>query len=93
MRRLLSFLAMVFTILAIIFFSVPSIGNPNVGLEFKGGYEIVYNVAGEDGEELETLEKYLPEERRQCEYLWKPVYDEYRRIGYRLDKEEQMKLF
>ena len=32
-------------------------------------------------------------ERKQCEYLWKPVYDEYRRIGYRLDKEEQMKLF
>ena len=31
-------------------------------------------------------------ERKQAEYLWKPVYDEYRRIGYRLKKEEQLKL-
>lgn len=34
--------------------------------------------------ELETLEKYFPNERKQCELVWKPVYDEYRRIGYRL---------
>lgn len=44
-------------------------------------------------EELETLAKYLPNERKQCEILWKPVYDEYRRLGYRLKKEEQLKLF
>lgn len=37
--------------------------------------------------DLETMEKLLPAERKQCEYLWGPVYDEYRRIGYRLDKE------
>lgn len=43
--------------------------------------------------ELQTLERYFPSERRQCEIIWKPVYDEYRRIGYKLDKEEQMKLF
>lgn len=55
MRRLLSFLAMVFTIFAIIFFSVPSIGNPNVGLEFKGGYEIVYDVSEKDGFELPDI--------------------------------------
>ena len=36
--------------------------------------------------ELDTLEKYFPEERKQCEIIWKPVYDEYRRIGYRLKK-------
>lgn len=35
-------------------------------------------------EQLETLEKVLPEEKKQCELIWKPVYDEYRRIGYRL---------
>lgn len=35
-------------------------------------------------QELDTLEKYFPAERKQCEYIWKPVYDEYRRIGYRL---------
>lgn len=32
-------------------------------------------------------------ERKQVEYIWQPVYDEYRRIGYRLDAEEQTKLF
>lgn len=35
-------------------------------------------------QELDTLEKYFPAERKQCESIWKPVYDEYRRIGYRL---------
>lgn len=35
-------------------------------------------------DELDTLEKYFPNERKQCEIIWKPVYDEYRRIGYRL---------
>lgn len=39
-------------------------------------------------EELDTLEKFFPNERKQCEAIWKPVYDEYRRIGYRLRKEE-----
>ena len=34
--------------------------------------------------ELDVLEKYFPAERKQCEFIWKPVYDEYRRIGYRL---------
>ena len=33
--------------------------------------------------ELDTLDKYFPNERRQCETIWKPVYEEYRRIGYR----------
>ena len=44
-------------------------------------------------EELETLERVLPSARRQAEYLWQPVYEEYRRIGYRLKREEQTKLF
>ena len=39
-------------------------------------------------ETLDTLEKYFPNERKQCEAIWKPVYDEYRRIGYRLKKKE-----
>lgn len=34
--------------------------------------------------ELDTLEKYFPNERKQCEYIWKPVYEEYRRLKYRL---------
>ena len=36
--------------------------------------------------ELEALEEFFPAERKQCEYIWKPIYDEYRRIGYRLKK-------
>lgn len=36
--------------------------------------------------ELDVLEKYFPNERKQCEAIWKPVYDEYRRLGYRLKK-------
>ena len=39
-------------------------------------------------EELDTMEKYLPAERKQCEMLWKPVYEEYRRLGYRLRKND-----
>ena len=44
-------------------------------------------------DQLETLGRYFPNERKQCEFIWKPVYDEYRRLGYRLKKEEQTKLF
>lgn len=34
--------------------------------------------------ELDVMSEFLPAERKQCETIWKPVYDEYRRIGYRL---------
>lgn len=44
-------------------------------------------------DQLETMELYLPNERKMCELIWKPVYDEYRRIGYRLKDHIQMKLF
>ena len=44
-------------------------------------------------EDLSVMALYLPKEREQCEFIWKPVYDEYRRIGYRLEKWEQLKLF
>lgn len=44
-------------------------------------------------EDLFTLGQLLPNERKQCEYIWKPVYDEYRRIGYRLSKIDEDKLF
>ena len=44
-------------------------------------------------EVLSAMATYLPNEREQCEIIWKPVYDEYRRLGYRLIDEEQLKLF
>lgn len=37
-------------------------------------------------EELDALEKYLPNERKQCEFIWKPIYEEYRRIKFRLKR-------
>jgi len=40
--------------------------------------------------ELDTLEKFFPAERKQCEIIWKPVYDEYRRLNYRLKQNKQM---
>lgn len=44
-------------------------------------------------QQLKTMKKLLPNEYKQCELIWKPVYDEYRRIGYRLKKQEQMNIF
>lgn len=44
-------------------------------------------------EQLETMEIYMPNERKQCELIWKPVYEEYRRLNYRLKKYEKVRLF
>lgn len=35
--------------------------------------------------DLNTMYKLLPNEYKQCLHIWKPVYDEYIRIGYRLE--------
>lgn len=43
-------------------------------------------------DELNTLGRLFPNERKQCEYIWKPVYEEYRRLGYRLKKEDERQL-
>lgn len=44
-------------------------------------------------QELDTMKYLLPAEAKQCEYIWGPVYQEYRRIGYRLRTEQQPELF
>lgn len=44
-------------------------------------------------QQLEIMEKYLPNERQQCEFIWKPIYEEYRRLNYRLKNIEKIKLF
>lgn len=36
--------------------------------------------------QLEVMERLLPAELKQCEYIWKPIYDEYRKLNYRLKK-------
>lgn len=43
--------------------------------------------------DLTMMACYLPAERAQCEIIWDYVYSEYRRVGYRLDKKEQLRLF
>lgn len=41
-------------------------------------------------QELDTLLMYFPNEYKQCERIWAPVYAEYRRLGYRLRKQEEV---
>lgn len=43
--------------------------------------------------ELDVLQEFFPNERKQCEIIWKPVYDEYRRLGYRLKDGGQISFF
>lgn len=50
-----------------------------------------YNI--ELQKQLDLMKYYLPAEEKQCEMIWKPVYDEYRRIGYRLRNDKQLQLF
>lgn len=40
--------------------------------------------------QLKVMSVLMPEEKKQCEIIWKPVYDEYRRIGYRLKDEQSL---
>lgn len=42
--------------------------------------------------DLEIMEQLLPNERKQCDLIWHKVYDEYKRIGFRL-KERQTTIF
>lgn len=48
-----------------------------------------YNIKIQDT--LNTLNELLPNEYRKATLLWKPVYDEYIKIGYRLKKYPHMK--
>lgn len=43
--------------------------------------------------QLDDMKYLLPNEAKQCEIIWKPVYEEYRRIGYRLRKQNDDALF
>lgn len=40
--------------------------------------------------QLDVMAMFLPAEKKQCEIIWKPVYEEYRRIGYRLTNETSL---
>ena len=45
--------------------------------------------------ELDLMEELLPLDFKVANRIWKPVYDEYKRIGYRLrkDNKEQMNIW
>ena len=46
-------------------------------------------------EQLDVMKDQLPNEYKQCEILWGPVYEEYRKIGFRLrnNKFEQLTIY
>ena len=62
---------------------------PPYNFERTGCKGCPYNVGLQ--QTLDTLAQYFPAERKQCEYIWKPVYEEYRRLGYRLKRKGQIK--
>ncbi|MCI9292971.1 MAG: phosphoadenosine phosphosulfate reductase family protein [Erysipelotrichaceae bacterium] len=43
-------------------------------------------------EQLEVMFTLMPEEYKQCEIIWEPVYQEYRRLNYRLKSTIQTRL-
>ena len=43
-------------------------------------------------EQLEKAYRFLPNEAKQAEMIWKPVFDAYRKLGYRLKDHVQIKL-
>ena len=55
---------------------------PPYNFERTGCKGCPYNIKIQ--EELDTLERLLPNERKQCEIIWQPVYEEYRKRKYRL---------
>ncbi len=58
MRRLFAFIVLAISILAFSIANIPSItDNMNQGIEFKGGFEILYQVKDVDGEEFSANEK------------------------------------
>lgn len=44
-------------------------------------------------DQLNVMRRLLPIDYERSMYIWKPVYDEYRRLNYRLDKNEQTTIF
>lgn len=38
--------------------------------------------------QLDIIRQYFPSEYKQCEYIWAPVYAEYRKINYRLTNQQ-----
>ena len=62
---------------------------PPFNFERTGCKGCPYNIKLQ--EELDILREYLPNEAKQCEYIWQPVYEEYRRLGYRLRQPDRYK--
>lgn len=58
MRRLIAFITLALTLLAIAIINIPSIQDGmNQGIEFKGGFEILYQVLDQNGDEYAQRDK------------------------------------
>jgi PP-loop superfamily ATP-utilizing enzyme len=65
--------------------TIQKYGEENFYLSFSGGKDstILHYL----------LDQALPNERKQCETIWKPVYEKYRELNYRLKKVEKVRLW
>lgn len=61
---------------------------PPYNLDRTGCKGCPYNIHLQDA--LDMMAQHSPNERKQCELIWGPVYNEYRRIGYRLKRKGQI---
>jgi len=43
--------------------------------------------------QLDIMAELLPQEKKQAEWIWKPVFDEYRRLNYRLKQDKEISIF
>ena len=66
---------------------LPSVYCPPINLDRTGCVGCPFNRSLK--KDLELYDKYMPVERKRAEAIWKPVYDEYRRLNYRLKEKKQ----
>ena len=67
---------------------------PPYNFERTGCKGCPYNINLQQDLDTMSMHEDMIAERKQCELIWKPVYDEYRRLGYRLRKNDgQMNIF
>lgn len=43
--------------------------------------------------ELDMLKMFLPNEYKRANLIWKTIYDEYKRLNYRLNDIKQLSIF
>ena len=69
---------------------LPALYYPPYNFERTGCVACPFNVHLQ--RDLDVLAELLPNEKKLAESIWKPVYSEYRRLGYRLRKVDEDQL-